>query len=215
MEFLSSAPLGEGFVQARCILSQQVEPDATLPDPGLYLRENAGMWGIPQDEALIGLLTAVSHKDLQVLTVAECGVTVTTLATVGVEHGSSPLEKRISSYGEAREHSERPVIRAGTNNLVTLVDADLSPGALVRASTIATEAKTLALSEAGLKTRQGHITTGTPTDVTVLGHSGRGLQFQYAGSATLVGWMVGHTNYYGVKQGLAAYNRRKQRQANT
>jgi len=213
MEFLSSAPLGEGFVQACCIFSQQVEPDAALPDPGLRLREIASIWGIPQDEALIGLLTAVSHKDLQVLTVAECGVTVTTLATVGVDHGSSPLEKRISSYGEATEQSERPMVRAGTINLVTLVDADLAPGALVRASTIATEAKTLALSEAGLKTRQGHITTGTPTDVTVLGHSGRGPRFQYAGSATSVGWLVGHTSYYCVKQGLAAYNWRKRRQA--
>ena len=196
-------------------MSQQVKPDATVPNAGLYLRENARIWGIPQDQAFIGLLTAVSHKDMQVLTLEECGVTVTTLATVGVDHGSSPLEKRISSYGEVTEQFERPVVRAGTINLVTLIDADLAPGALVRASMIATEAKTLALSEAGLKTRQGHTTTGTPTDVTVLGHSGRGPHFQYAGSATLVGWMVGHTNYYCVRQGLAAYNKRKRRQANT
>jgi adenosylcobinamide amidohydrolase len=89
------------------------------------------------------------------------------------------------------------------------VDADLTPGALVRASTMAAEAKTLAMVEAGLKTREGYVATGTATDVTVVGHSGRGRRFKYAGSATLVGWMVGQTAYHTVRQGLAAYDERK------
>ena len=66
--------------------------------------------------------------------------------------------------------------------------------------------------EAGLRTRQGHIATGTATDATVVGHSGRGEHFIYAGSATLVGWLVGQAVYQSVTRGLAAYNRRKRHQ---
>ena len=212
LEFLSSAFLGEGFVETRWVMSQQVKADAALPDPELYLQEKARQRGILHGESFIGLLTAVSHRDLQVCSLTESGVTVTTLATVGVDHGSSPLEKRISVYGESVGQPVGPVPRPGTINLATLVDADLAPGALVRASTISTEAKTLALVEAGLKTRQGYITTGTLTDVTVVGHSGRGSRFRYTGSATLVGWLVGQASYNCVKQGLAAYNERKRQQ---
>jgi iron complex transport system ATP-binding protein len=211
-EFLSSAPLGEGFVEARWILSQQVKADAALQDPDLCLRQKAQQRGILQGDAFIGLLTSVSHRHLQVCSLAESGVRVTALATAGVEHGSSPLEKRISVYGESPKLPLEPAPRLGTINLVTLVAADLTPGALVRASTISTEAKTLALLEAGLKTREGFITTGTPTDVTVVGHSGRGSRFRYAGSATLVGWLVGQASYRCVKQGLAAYNEQKRQQ---
>ena len=211
-QFLSSAPVGEGFVEARWVISQQVPADATLVYPELCLRKAARLRGIPREECFVGLLTAVSHRDLQIYTVQESGVVVTTLVTAGVDHGSSPLEKHISSHGDLAERPVEAGSPAGTINIVTLVDADLTPGALVRASTIITEAKTLALAQGGLKTRQGHQTTGTPTDVTVVGHTGRGNHFKYAGSATLVGWLVGHAAHHCVKQGVAAYNKRKQRQ---
>ena len=210
--FLSSAPLGQGYVDARWIISQQVGVDAALPHPELCLLESAEKQGIPTGEAIIGLLTAVSHRDLQICTEGESEVTVTTLATVGVDHGSSPLEKRVSAFGSGVARAMTQPLPPGTINIVTLIDADLSPGALVRASTVATEGKTLALVEAGQRTRQGYVATGTPTDVTVVGHSGRGVHFEYAGSATLVGALVAHTAHHCVKEGLAAYNRRKQRE---
>ena len=212
-KFLSSAPLGEGLVRACWILSGQVSPQACLPDPGAYLRRLAAQLGVPDRPdgiGVVGLLTAVAHRDLQVASLAESGVTVTSLATVGVDHGSSPRDKDVGSHGEAATPEAEPLIRPGTINLVILVDADLSGGALVRASTLATEAKTLAMLEAGLRTRQGHVATGTATDATVVGHSGRGRQFKYAGSATLVGWLVGQAVYRSVTRGLAAYNSQKQ-----
>ena len=214
-QFLSSAPLGEGLVRAGWILSGQVSPQACLPDPESYLRGLAAQLGFPDRPdgiGVVGLLTAVAHRDLQVSSLAESGVTVTTLATVGVDHGSSPRDKDVGSHGAPATPEAEPLIQPGTINLVTLVDAYLSNGALVRASTLATEAKTLAMVEAGLRTRQGNIATGTATDATVVGHSGRGRHFEYAGSATLVGWLIGQSVYRSVTQGLAAYNSRKQHQ---
>ena len=222
-QFLSSAPLGEGLVKAGWVLSGQVSPQACVPDPGSYLRRLAAQLGVtdrPDGIGVIGLLTAVDHRDLQVASLVESGVTVTSLATVGVDHGSSPRDKDVGSHGEPATPDAEPLIQPessnpgtinpGTINLVILVDADMTGGALVRASTLATEAKTLAMVEAGLRTRQGHIATGTATDATVVGHSGRGSHFEYAGSATLVGWLIGQVVYRSVTQGLAAYNSRKQ-----
>jgi iron complex transport system ATP-binding protein len=212
VEFLSSASLGEGFIEARWVLSGQVEAGAVLPDPESCLGERASRLGIPDAEPFVGLLTAVSHQDLQVHALAEPPVTVTTLATVGVDQGSSPRQRQVSSRGDTHRSILEAAPGPGTINIVTLVDADLTPGALVRASTMVTEAKTLALVEAGLKTGQGYLATGTATDVTVVGHTGRGRRFKYAGSATLVGWLVGHGAYHCVRQGLAAYDRRKEQE---
>ena len=214
--FLSSAPLGEGHLASQWLLSLEVTPDADIPCPGDYIRERAAGFGIHSEGPLIGLLTAVRHRDLQVAVRSEAGVTVATLATAGVSNASSPRQND-ASYTEAGPSGaaawkQHTAPSPGTINLVTLVDADLSPGALVRASTIATEAKTLALIEAGVLTRNGSVATGTSTDATVAGHSGEGVHFDYAGSPTIVGWLVAATAHDAVSRGIQAYHKRKEAQ---
>ena len=213
LQFLSSATLGEGLLRTQWVLSYQVEATICLPRPAEYLRERARRLDMPE-ELFIGLLTAVNHRDLQVYTEQKAGVTVTTLATVGADHGSRPGQQR---YGQGEcvpvdlawmRNSDPAILEPGTINIVTLIDADLTAGALVRASTMATEAKTLALVEAGIKTKEGYLATGTATDVTVVGHTGRGLHCPYAGSATLVGSLVGRGAYHVVRQGLEVSQRR-------
>ena len=207
--FLSSAPLGEGFLDSRWVLSLEVTPDADISLPQEYLLARAESFGLPSDEPFIGLLTAVRHWDLQVCVRSEGAVTVATLATAGVSNASSPRQRDVDPAGDPQPpNGASPT--PGTINLVTLVDADLSPGALVRASTMATEAKALALAEAGVVTRNGSAATGTSTDVTVVGHSGQGVHFDYAGSPTLVGWLVAATAHEAVGRGIAAYIKRKQ-----
>ena len=199
--FLSSAPLGEGMLACRRILSLEVGPDDDVTCPVEYLRTRASSFGIPSAELLIGLLTAVPHEDIQVVMRSEDGVSVIALATVDVSNASGPGQRDVPPSEDAppkRVIGDAP----GTINQVTLIDADLSPGALVRASTMITEAKTLALSEAGIVTRDGSPATGTSTDVTVVGHSGRGIHFDYAGSATLVGWLAADTAYESVRRGI-------------
>ena len=74
LRFLSSAPLGEGYLDASWVLSLQVPGDACFPEPEEYLIQQARSKGIPVSEGCIGLLTAVYHQDLQVYTVREQGV---------------------------------------------------------------------------------------------------------------------------------------------
>ena len=103
MQFLSSAPLGEGFLESRWVLSQQVDINDPLPTPLELLQQWARRRNIPPEEEFIGLLTAVEHDDLQVCTSREKGVTVTTLATVGAVHGSSPRQRGMLDYGSPRK----------------------------------------------------------------------------------------------------------------
>lgn len=199
--FLSSAPLGEGLLDCQWMLSLEVGPDDDVSYPVEYLRSRATSFGVPASEPLIGLLTAVLHRDIQVVGRSEDGVTVVGIATVGVSNASGPGQRDVPMSEDALP--ERAIADApGTINQITLIDADLSHGALVRASTMITEAKTLALAEAGITTRNGSAATGTSTDVTVVGHSGRGIHFDYAGSATLAGWMAADTAYEAVSRGI-------------
>jgi len=208
-QFLSSAPLGGGFASSRRVLSLQVPPNADFSNPQQYLLDRAPAFGIPEGEPLVGLLTAVSHVNLQVCAMAESGVAVATLVTAGVSNASGPRHKNIYRP----EPSSPSGISPGTINMVTLIDANLTPSALVRANTIATEAKTLAIFEQGVAAGNGSPATGTSTDTTVAAHSARGVSFQYSGSATLVGWLVAATTYEAVSNGLRAYAELMRRRA--
>ena len=196
LRFLTCAPVGDGPLGCRWVLSQQVDVNDRLPDPTGHLERRARDLGVPQGDPFIGLLTAVDHRELSVRTSREEGVTVTVLATVGTSNATSPVERSAGSPD--------PPCGGGTINLVVLVDADLGPGALVRASTMAAESKVMALMERGVRTPRGNPATGTSTDVTAVGHTGHGRAFQYAGGATLVGWLVGDAVYHAVRGGLDA-----------
>lgn len=131
------------------VFSQQVDANEDLFEPINFLRERAHVAGVPEGEEFVGLLTAVYHGDLQVYTGNDHGLTVSILTTVGHTHDSSPRLKFISDYATGDDDLSEFASRPGTINIVTLIDADLSPESLVRSSTVATEAKTLALFEDG------------------------------------------------------------------
>ncbi len=115
------------------------------------------------------------------------------LATVGLAYLSAPGRHQVVYTGEAE---------VGTINQVILVDARLAPPAAVRAATLATEAKTLALFEAGVKTEAGSPATGTSMDTMVVASTGRGPFSRYAGTATLVGHLIGLAVYDAVAGGV-------------
>ena len=72
----------------------------------------------------------------------------------------------------------------------------------MRVATLATEAKALALFEAGIKTEGGSIATGTSMDTIVVASTDRGPFFRYAGPSTLVGHLIGQAVYDAVAAGV-------------
>lgn len=196
LQVLSSSVIGSGLEETRHILSVRVPADPSVRDfalrrPRAYIKEKAQALGIR--DPVVGLLTALDHERLQVASYAEGEIKVAALATVRLDHLSAPGRHNVVYTGDSE---------AGTINQVVLVDARLSPWATVRAITLATEAKALALFEAGIKTEAGSIATGTSMDTLVVASTGRGPFFRYAGTSTLVGHLIGRAVYDTVAAGV-------------
>ena len=198
LKVLSSTVIGGDLRETNHIMSVRVPDDPAqrefaLKRPRAYLRERSQALG--NQEPAVGLITTLDHERLQVATHTEGDIKVTALATVGLTHLSAPGRHNVVYTGEAQ---------AGTINLVVLADAKLSPEAEVRAATLATEAKTLALFEAGIKTEEGSIATGTSMDTIIIASTGRGPFFRYSGTSTLLGHLIGLAVYEVVSAGVRA-----------
>lgn len=141
----SSAVLGGGIGPRRWILNAQVRPGYDRLDPAQHLTELAATTGLPPGSG-VGLLTAADVDDWR--SAVDGGVRVD--ATVGV---------RVPTWAAGPEGTpDRELDRPGTINIVAVVPASLTDGALVNLVATATEAKTQALFEAGVPG------TGTATD---------------------------------------------------
>ena len=198
LKVLSSTVIGGDMRETSHIMSVRVPNDPTQRDfalkrPRAFLRERAQALG--NQNPVVGLITTLDHERLQVATHSEGGIKVAALATVGLTHVSAPGRHNVVYTGEGQ---------AGTINLVVLADAQLSPEAEVRAATLATEAKTLALFEAGVKTGDGSIATGTSMDTIIVASTGRGPFFRYSGTSTLLGNLIGRSVYDVVAAGVKA-----------
>jgi adenosylcobinamide hydrolase len=84
---------------------------------------------------------------------------------------------------------------AGTINTIVLASAPLTAAGAVNAAMTATEAKALALIEAGVRTRAGELASGTSSDAIViaapLATADAPPPLRYAGTATVLGWLIG------------------------
>ena len=196
LQVLSSSVIGGDMKETRHIMSVRVPDDPeqrefALKRPRAFVRERAQSLG--NQEPVVGLITTLDHDRLQIATHAGGEIKVTALATVGLTHTSAPGRHNVVYTGE-----DQP----GTINLVVLADARLAPAAEVRAATLATEAKTLALFEAGIKTGDGSIATGTSMDTIIVASTGRGPFFRSSGTSTLLGDLIGRAVHDVVAAGI-------------
>lgn len=189
LHVVSSALVGADLDSTRHVLSLRVPRDFNEPDPAMWLKSRAwerGLW-----EPFVGLLTAV---DLRTVAMAQHEVEACralALVTAGVSNATAAGRERVGSGG-----------RPGTINIIVIVDAALGRGALVNAAMVATEAKTLAVMEAGVRTAEGLLATGTSTDAIVVAYTGRGESYEFAGPVTPVGHAVGVAVQDAVSQAL-------------
>jgi iron complex transport system ATP-binding protein len=177
LHVLASTVIGGGFSQARWIINYHVSKDYHQADPRLDLRAVAGRFGI--EEPFVGLMTAVYLEQAQTVTLHHEGLQVAALVTAGFSNATAAGLTPPASVGP------------GTINTILLIDANLTPAAMVNAVITATEAKSHTLLAHGLRTSEGHPVTGTSTDAVVVACTGRGPTLPYAGPATAVGWLIG------------------------
>lgn len=184
---LSSAVLGGGLASARSWLNATVAPDYARLDPAEDLAERAALLGLAPP--VVGMLTAV---DVRCHERARHGA-ARAVATVGVRHALAAAGTR-----------PRPVERAGTINLLVVVEAALDDAALAGAAQTAIEAKAQALAAAGVAaTNADSLATGTATDAFCIAcRPGGGVPF--AGPATRVGADIAYAVFAAVRAGALA-----------
>jgi len=174
---LASALVGGGFCVTRCIVNRHVSRDYMQSDPGGDLRSFAASRGI--SEPFVGLMTAVHLDQARAACLQDGDLKIAAVVTAGLSNPAAP------------GLSPPAALLPGTINMVLLVDAQLTPAAMVNAVITATETKAHLLLEHGVHTPEGYPATGTSSDALVVACTGRGDALAYAGPATRVGWLIG------------------------
>jgi adenosylcobinamide hydrolase len=186
---LSSAIVGGGVIRVRYLLNRHVHHDYNCLDPVADLIAFARNQGI--SEAFVGQMTAVSLQKARAVTLRAESLTVAAVLTAGLSNATTPGLSVPVTLG------------SGTINMILLIDACLTPAAMVHAVITATEVKTQVLMARGIRTLEGYAATGTSTDAIAVASTGRGTPLTYAGPVTLVGWLIGRCVRTALEEALA------------
>ena len=189
LSVLSSAIVGGGFRRASHILNAFVDKDYNSTNPKADLRSFARRCGV--DGPFVGLLTAVYLRKARPAFFESDGLSAGALITAGVGNAASA--------GITQPY--RPPV--GTINIILLLDANLTRSAMLNAFITATEAKTAVIQSRNIRTPDGDLATGTSTDTITIAATGKGKLQNYAGSVTVLGWLIARA----VRQALTRITR--------
>ena len=205
LAILSSAVHNGGFTKAKTIISIHVpeqndencnrkmdDLDKELHEnPELILQRAIKRLGISLDDA-VGIMTHADVRNVDVSYQKYDDVTLSVFVTAGVEVGARAGELTISLPNQ-------PKIDIGTINVVLLIDGNLTESCMVDTIKTIIEAKTVALKELDVRSCfSGDLASGTVTDSVVVACTDRGEPISYAGTATVIGELIGKS----VKQSL-------------
>ena len=181
---IASGVVGGGIGEREWALNAQVAPAYSRMDPAAHIAELAAGLGLAG--AGVGLLTAASVTD--VVEREDQGVRVA--ATVGLR---VPTWAAAASGTVDREVT--PIWRPGTINIIVSVPVPLGDAAYVNAVITATEAKTQALLDAGIRA------TGTASDAVCIAAPAAGEPEDFAGPRSLWGARIARTVHAAVHAG--------------
>lgn len=153
----------------------------------------------------IGMMTAVNLEDNVVIQEKFEGINMMSVVTAGVGNAVD-----ITETCELEEEWQ-----IGTVNIMVFIDHHLTDGGLVNAVQSATEAKTKAFFDLGIKDPGTQtLATGTSTDCISIAVTQNGDPTPYAGSGTVVGRGIGSVVYKAVIDAIKKYDVRKKRYEN-
>jgi len=183
---ISSAIVGGGVIDTRAIVNLHVPKGFHCQDGERVLADFARRRAIASP--FVGLLTGARTEHAEIAEGRGGDLTAYVVVTVGLSNRSAAGRSAVAVW------------RPSTINTIVVVDADPEPGALVNLAITATEAKALALAEAGVRSSDGTAVTGTSTDALVIGATGRGPRCRFGGPVSELGWLVAR----GVKSAMDA-----------
>lgn len=185
-----------GFVAATKVAWLEVKDReiACLDDPVAFLEARLTAAKL---RGAIGLMTArdVRRHHFAGATVEDVAVEV--LTTVGLSNGERVGQRVADPAVPARAS-------VGTINTLVHVSRRLTRGAMIEATSLATQARTLAVIEAGVS-REGAVVTGTGTDCIALACPTVGEATPHAGLHTAVGEAIGRAVLEATRAGVAGW----------
>lgn len=146
--------------------------------------------GLASDKTL-SLITVVFAKNLRMVSALSQDWRVDVYTTVGV--GNATL---------TGDDNPPPAYAAGTINIIALVYGRLFPEGLIGAVQTATEAKTRALLEAGVKNTAEKVATRTSADTVTVVNMAELQTSPFAGPASSAGIALGCAVYRAVAAGI-------------
>jgi adenosylcobinamide hydrolase len=180
LRMIASSPHGGGLGLRRWVVNAQVPAGYGRRDPDHHLAKLGVSLGLPGRG--VGMLTAADVR--AVSSVTDAGVEV--FATVGLGHPTWAAAPDVAS----------PVSLVGTINLVILLPERMSDAALVNAVATATEAKSQAMWEAGIRG------TGTATDAVCIACPEDGSPHAFGGPRSTWGARLARAVHAAVLGGL-------------
>lgn len=201
---VSSAIYNGGFKKAKAILNVQTTEDFSdkqlHADPQKFILESAKKVGL--QEGFVGMITAAAVDKFAFASKNDGELFVSAVATA------------VDPKGETCSHAEtagEPIDVeeiTGTINIMILIDGNPTESCLVSTVITATEAKSAAMWELGIRSRySGDLATGTITDAIIVAKTGRGAPIIYGGPASKLGQLVGYCTRKAVKETLMKANK--------
>lgn len=195
---LSWALAGGGFHETHEVVWREVRNQDLSPDVDPVALLRADLKRLGRCGAL-GLMTSAPLSDYTQAVAQVDDVTASCVATVGLSNALA--------VGDLP--SAHPTV--GTINLLIWLSTGLTDSALVEALSIATEARTVAVTALAVKSRASErIATGTGTDCVAVAAPVDAQALAYAGKHTAVGSAVGQCVQIAMQEGLSKWEKRKQ-----
>jgi len=171
---LSSAVAGGGVGLASAIVNVHVPKNFCGEHAERVLAEFVARRRI--DAPWVGLLTGAWTENAEVASETIDGVVAMAVVTVGLSNPASAGRSAVAAW------------LTSTINTILVIDAAPEPAALVNLVMTVTEAKVMALAEAGVRTLEGDPASGTSTDAVVVAATGRGERHRFGGPVSDLGW---------------------------
>ena len=168
-----------------------------------YMRNISLFLGL-NPEKVSGMGTTAQMKNASVISMSYEKLTVSAIVTGGIETNAG----RAGDAAEFCQTCEKPL--HGTINIMLVIDADMSKGAVTRALVTCTEAKTAALQELMADSRFSNgLATGTGTDLTIIVVNANSPDYyESAGKHSKIGELIGKTVITAVKEAISKQGQR-------
>ncbi|WP_209122532.1 adenosylcobinamide amidohydrolase [Alkalihalobacillus sp. BA299] len=196
----SSAVVGAGFGWNTTFLNRHVHKDYNCDCVEEEYKQYLNHLGI-DCEGSVGMMTAAVLEDAADRTYANEAFIIFVVVTAGV---SNAVDASKAYLQKNTLHS------VGTINTWIFIEGNLTDAAFVQTVMTATEAKTKALFDEGIKDPKTHtLATGTSTDSIMVAASQTGIEQPYAGTITLLGKSIARAVYEATSEAIKRNKERR------